>query len=176
MTANAKRTRDHNNFINIILNKIALARNFHQRIALSITSKSVLNHIVLKFYLRRRYSKLYLYTRVQGNFATVLERHSFIRDINKLTNIDIESTKGHLSGFILDTTEDESKLTEFLKLVSVLSHPNEFYKKINLTSVSYINYPETSKIPIHINITNNILNNLSNSEIIRVLTQEITKK
>lgn len=158
-----KRIRDPNNFISIILNKIELAKHFHQRVTLSITSKSILNCCTLKFYIRKRHDELYLYTRILGNFGNTKQKHLFIKELAYLVSQDIESTKGHFTGIILHLT-DETKdvLIDYLKLIALLARPKDFYKKQTKIYTSYFNYPEKSNIPIHIRITNINLEKLMN--------------
>lgn len=161
MSADVKRTRDPNNFINIILNKIELAKHFHQRVALSITSKTILNCCTLKFYIRKRHNELYLYTRILGNFGSIKQRHLFMKELAYLCSQDLESTKGHLTGLILHLTgETKDALIDYFKLISLLARPKDFYKKQTKIYTSYFNYPEKSNIPIHIRITNSNIEKL----------------
>ena len=176
MTADVKR-KDKNNFITIILNKVILARDFHQRVALSITSKSILNHIVLKFYLRRRYNNLYLYTRIQDRFSNKTERHNFYRDLKILIpELEIKGKKGSYIGLILNVTYTNESLVQYLKLIAMFARPQDFYKVSKKDSISYANYITTSKIPIHINIRNSTRNKLQNSDILWCLDKLITKR
>lgn len=175
MTAGAK--KDKNNFINIILNKVILARDFHQRVALSITSKSILNHVVLKFYLRRRYNNLYLYTRIQDNFSNKTERHNFYRDLKVLIpELVIEGKKGNYTGLTLDVTYTNESLVQYLKLIAMFARPQDFYRTLKKDSISYTNYITTSKIPIHINIRNLIRDKLQNTDIMWCLDKLINKR
>lgn len=154
MTADARK-RDKNNFINIILTKIELAKNFHQRVALAITSKSILHHITFKFYIRKRYKELFLYTRLLGNFGSQSQRNLFVKDIvNLIPNLTIESTKGHYQGFVIHLTEEtKESLILFLKLISLLAQPKDFELQKTKIYYSYFNKPETSLIPVHLRFT-----------------------
>ena len=167
--------RDSNNFISIILNKITLAKNFHQRVALAITSRRILNHITLKFYLRRRYKELYLCIRPLGKFATILSKHTLLHDFLKLfKSLEMESTQGHYKGWILKLTDETNEdLINLLKLIAVLSHPKNFYSKETKIYKSFFNYPNTSAIPIHIRFTRAQLLYLRNIDLIRYLYTEI---
>lgn len=167
--------RDRNNFISIILNKIALAKNFHQRVALSITSKRVLTHIKFKFYLRRRYKKLYLYIRVIDNFGNTQVRHQFIKDIVTLIpKLRIVSLKGHFTGWIIQITEEnQESLILFLKLTSLLSTSKDFYAKKSKVYLSFYNYCDASSIPIHIKFTNKLIEAVRNVDLYNYLTKEI---
>lgn len=168
------KTKDKNNFINIILNKIELAKNFHQRVALSITSKVIMNCITLKFYLRRRYQKLFLYTRLQkcllGNISN---RHQLINDIKTLVpELSIESTKGHHLGFILELNNDtKDALIQFLKIIAVLASPKDFYVKDTQVYKSFWNYQHTSSIPIHLQITQSLFRTLKSADLIYYLSE-----
>lgn len=181
MTANAKR-KDSNNFINVILNKISMAQNFSQRIALSITKKSLLKHVTFKFYLRRRYERLYLYIRVQDKFRNRKERGRFYRDMKLLIpNLDIEGTTGNYTGLILELCNNTNEsLILLLKLISLFSKPKDFYVKNGTIWKSFYNYVESSKIPIHIRFTNNLLSQLTNEDLIElfnsILEEKIDKK
>ena len=120
MTVNVK--KDKNNFINIILNKITLAQNFSQRVDLTITRKRILNHIMLSFYLRRRYNTLILYIRPVDKFGSITERHKFYKDFKLLIPIlKFEGTKGHYKGFLLTIgNETKNDLRWLVKLRSLL--------------------------------------------------------
>lgn len=150
-----RKKRDKNNFIQVILSKIELAQNFHQRIALSITSKSILNHVTLKFYLRKRYNNLYLYVRALDNFGSITARHQMYLDFKTIIpEIELESTKGHYTGLILQlTVETRPSLIRFLKLIAILASPKDFYVKKLKATRSFMNYTETSQTPIHFNIS-----------------------
>lgn len=163
--------RDTNNFISIILNKIMLARHFKQRVALSITSRTVLKSIKLKFYLRKRYKKLYLYTRViKSNFGNSKNQLNFLNDLILLVpELELESTQGHYKGLILDVTQDSDSLYYYLKLIAYLSKPETFYKRVYKIYTSLYNYEHTSITPIHIQITNTKLNQLKCIDIIETL-------
>lgn len=168
------RTKDKNNFINIILNKIELAKNFHQRVALSITSKVIMNCITLKFYLRRRYQKLFLYTRLQKcSLGNVSNRHQLINDIKTLVpELSIESTKGHHLGFILELNNDtKDALIQFLKIIAVLASPKDFYVKDTQVYKSFWNYQHTSSIPIHLQITQSLFRTLKSADLIYYLSE-----
>lgn len=168
------KTKDKNNFINIILNKIELARNFHQRVALSITSKVIMNCITLKFYLRRRYQKLFLYTRLQKcSLGNVSNRHQLINDIKTLVpELSIESTKGHHLGFILELNNDtKDALIQFLKIIAVLASPKDFYVKDTQVYKSFWNYRHTSSIPLHLQITQSLFRTLKSADLIYYLSE-----
>lgn len=168
------KTKDKNNFITIILNKIELAKNFHQRVALSITSKVIMNCITLKFYLRRRYRKLFLYTRLQKcSLGNVSNRHQLINDIKTLVpELSIESTKGHHLGFILELNNDtKDALIQFLKIIAVLAGPKDFYVKDTQVYKSFWNYQHTSSIPIHLQITQSLFRTLKSANLIYYLSE-----
>lgn len=168
------KTKDKNNFINIILNKIELARNFHQRVALSITSKVIMNCITLKFYLRRRYQKLFLYTRLQKcSLGNVSNRHQLINDIKTLVpELSIESTQGHHLGFILELNNDtKDALIQFLKIIAVLASPKDFYVKDTQVYKSFWNYRLTSSIPVHLQITQSLFRTLKSADLIYYLSE-----
>lgn len=181
MTANVKR-KDPNNFINVILNKISMAQNFSQRVALTITKKTILKHVTLRFYLRRRFKRLYLYIRVDDRFRNRKERGRFYRDMKLLIpSLDIEGTYGNYTGLTLELCNDTNEnLILLLKLISLFSKPKDFYVKNGTIWKSYYNYVESSKIPIHFRFTNNILNQLSNEDIIElfnsILEEKVDKK
>ena len=168
------KTTDKNNFITIILNKIELAKNFHQRVALSITSKVIMNCITLKFYLRRRYQKLFLYTRFQKcSLGNVSNKHKLINDIKTLVpDLSIESTKGHHLGFILELNNDtKDALIQFLKIIAVLASPKDFYVKDTQVYKSFWNYRHTSSIPIHVQITQSLFKTLKSADLIDYLSE-----
>lgn len=168
------KTKDKNNFINLILNKIELAKNFHQRVALSITSKAIMNCITLKFYLRRRYQKLFLYTRLQKcSLGNVSNKHKLINDIKTLVpELSIESTKGHHLGFILELNNDtKGALIQFLKIIAVLASPKDFYVKDTQVYKSFWNYQHTSSIPIHLQITQSLFRTLKSADLIYYLSE-----
>lgn len=168
------KTKDKNNFINVILNKIELAKNFHQRVALSITSKIIMNCITLKFYLRRRYQKLFLYTRLQKcSLGNVSNRHQLVNDIKTLVpELSIESTKGHHLGFILELNSDtKDALIQFLKIIAVLASPKDFYVKDTQVYKSFWNYRHTSSIPIHLQITQSLFRTLKSADLIYYLSE-----
>lgn len=177
MTANVKR-KDSNNFINIILNKISLAQNFSQKVALSITKRKILRHVTLKFYLRRRYKTLILYVRVDDRFRNKGERGNFYRDLKLLIpDIEIEGTQGHYKGFGLELCSDTNEsLILLLKLISLFSRPKDFYVKNGNIWKSYYNYVESSKIPIHFRFTNSLLSQLKNEDIIELFDSILEEK
>lgn len=165
--------RDRNNFITIILSRIMTAKLFHQRVALSITSKRVLNYIHCKFYIRRRYNDLYLYIRIQGNFRNIRECHTFIEDLYNITPCaKIEGSQGHYKGLVIPLTDNviNYDLINFLKLLSLLAHPQDFYRNITKVYYSYYNYQDTSSIPIHLRFTKSLINNLKNEDLKQLLT------
>lgn len=164
--------RDKNNFISIILNKIILASNYSQKCNLSITSKLICNHIRFKFYLRRRYKQIYLYTRFTDNFGNIQQRHEFYRDLQILIpNIEIESIKGHYTGLVINTSHPET-LHLFLKLISLLSNPKDFNVKKTKIYKVFHNKLCASNIPIHIHFTHTQLNQLKCYDLIRILIDE----
>lgn len=168
------KTKDKNNFITIILNKIELAKNFHQRVALSITSKVIMNCITLKFYLRRRYQKLFLYTRFQKcSLGNVSNKHKLVNDIKTLVpDLSIESTKGHHLGFILELNNDtKDALIQLLKIIAVLTSPKDFYVKDTQVYKSFWNYRHTSSIPIHLQITQSLFKTLKSTDLIDYLSE-----
>lgn len=177
MNADARK-KDKNNFINIILNKITLAKNFHQRVALAITSKVILKYITLKFYIRRRHSELYLYIRTQGKFSNITEAHNLYRDFVKLIpELQLEGTKGHYKGWLLHLTDANTQaLIKLLKIISLLSRPKDFTVKDTKIYRSYVNYPESSAIPIHLQFTKSILYTLQNIDLINLLFNEVEIK
>lgn len=170
--------RDSNNFINLIITKLELAKNFHQRVALSITSKSILNCATLKFYIRKRYKKLFLYTRMdKSSFGTRIGSYNVIRDVADLIpELEIESIKGHLKGWILEIKpEHQQALVKFLKLIALLAHPDNFYLKTTKSQISFWNYADTSDIPIHILFQENQLLNLRSAELLNTFFIRIQK-
>lgn len=177
MNADAKIKRDKNSFIQVILSKIELAQSFHQRIALSITSKRILNHVVLKFYLRKRYNKLFLYIRLFDKFSNRNERHKFYLDLPKLIPaLALTSIKGHYTGWLLELTpENKPQLIKLLKLIVLLANPKDFYRKFQKTTYSYFNYPETSQVPIHFNIKKETLLDLRCYDLFKTL-EDIEKR
>lgn len=181
MNVNVKR-KDPNNFISVILNKISMAQNFSQKVALTISKRKILKHVTLRFYLRRRFKRLYLYIRVDDNFRNRKERGRFYRDMKLLVpSLDIEGTYGNYTGLILELCNDTNEnLILLLKLISLFSRPKDFYVKNGTIWKSYYNYVESSKIPIHFRFTNNILSNLENEDIIElfdsILEEQIDKK
>lgn len=170
MNVNVKRKKDPNNFINIILNKISMAQNFSQRVALTITKKRILTHVMLRFYLRRRFKRLYLYIRCDDNFRNRVERGRFYRDMKLLVpSLEIEGTHGHYTGFILELcNETNNDLILLLKLISLFSKPKDFYVKDSKVFKSIFNYVESSKIPIHLRFTNILISQLTNEDIIQL--------
>lgn len=181
MAASVKR-KDPNNFINTILNKISLAQNFAQKVALTITKRKILKHVTLKFYLRRRFKTLILYIRVNDRFRNKSERGNFYRDLKLLIpDIEIEGTQGHYKGFELKLCHNTNEsLILLLKLISLFSRPKDFYVKNGSIWKSYYNYVESSKIPIHFRFTNSLLSQLTNEDIIElfdsILEEKIDKK
>ena len=160
--------RDPNNFISVIVNKITLARHFKQRVALSITSKTLLKSINVKFYIRKRYQRLYLYTRVtKESFGNNKNQLDFLNDLILLVpELQLESTQGHYNGLILDVTDDNESLYNYLKLISYLSRPKDFYKRVYKVYTSLYNYQNKSLTPVHIQITNTKVNQLRCIDII----------
>ena len=173
MSAHATK-RDSNNFISLILSKIELARNFKQRIALTITCKKILGHITLKFYLRKRHQKLYLFIRPTDNFGNIQQRHKFYLDIKRLIpEVKIESIKGHYTGFTIDIYENYDTVIQMLKLISLLSKPKDFYKKVTKVFISYYNYETASVTPIHIRFTHTELKQLECNDLIYTLYTQV---
>lgn len=165
--------KEANNFINLIINKIELAKNFHQRVALSITSKSILNHsTVLKFYIRRRYDNLYLYVRLDKcSFGNRERKHNFIRDLNLLfPQSKIEAIQGHYKGLVFHIVdENKQAIVDILKLIAVLAYPHFYYSKETKIYKSFYNYTHTSNIPIHLQLLNSKLDQLKNEDLINTL-------
>lgn len=168
MNVNVK--KDKNKFIEIILNKISMAQNFSQKVALTITKKKILKHVTLRFYLRKRFKRLYLYIRVDDRFRNRLERGRFYRDMKLLvSSLDIEGTHGNYTGLILELCDDTNEnLILLLKLISLFSKPKDFYVKNGTIWKSYYNYVDSSKIPICLRFTNNLLSNLENEDLIEL--------
>lgn len=166
--------KDRNNFINLILQKISLVKNFHQRIAMSITSKVILNCYEAKFYLRKRREKIFLYTRFRTLKSTSRSLlHHCIKDINSLLyHGEIESIKGHIQGIVIDT-DNTDDLVQLLKIIAILSSPQDFYKEDKKIYRCIYNYPYTSQIPIHFKITKKKLNELQHPDIVCLLDTRI---
>ena len=163
--------RDPNIFISVILNKIALARHFKQRVALAITSKVLLKTIKVKFYIRKRYQRLYLYTRVtKESFGSNRNQLDFLNDLILLVpELQLESTQGHFKGLILDVTNDSESLCNYLKLISYLARPRDFYKRVYKVYTSLYNYQNKSLTPVHIKITNTKVSQLKCIDIINTI-------
>lgn len=167
---NAHVKRDKNSFIELIVTKLSLARDFKQKIQLNITQKRILNHVALKFYIRKRYRKLFLYTSVTGKNLSRINKHSIIKDFKMLIpEIEIDSTQGNYKGILLNATDNYETIIKFLKLISILSQPNDFYLKESNIYKSYFNYIQKSKIPIHLKLTKKIIQQLKDQDIINVL-------
>lgn len=168
--------KEANNFINLIINKIEMARNFHQRVALSITSKSILNHsAVLKFYIRRRHDNIYLYIRLDKcSFGNRERKHNFIKDLHLLfPQATIEAIQGHYKGLVFHITDDNRQsIVDILKLIAVLAYPHFYYSKDTKIYKSFFNYQTTSSIPIHLQLLNSKLKQLKNEDLLNTL-QEI---
>lgn len=166
--------RDKNSFISLILSKIELARNFKQRIALTITCKRILGHITLKFYLRKRHQKLYLFIRPIDNFGNMQQRHKFYLDIKRLIpEVTIESIKGHYTGFVIDIIEHYNAVIQILKLTSLLSRPQDFYIRKTKVFLNYYNYQAASVTPIHIRFTHTELKQLECDDLTYTLYTQV---
>lgn len=162
--------RDKNNFIELIITKLSLTRDFKQKIQLNITQKRILNHVSLKFYIRKRYKKLFLYTSVTGKNLSRINKHSIIKDFKTLIpEIEIDSTQGNYKGILINATDNYETIIKFLKLISLLSQPNDFYLKESSVYKSYFNYIQKSKIPIHLKLTKKVIQQLKDIDIINVL-------
>lgn len=166
--------KEKNNFINIIVNSVYKARNFKQRIRLCVTSKVICNHVQLRFYLRKRYNKVYLYTRIlRKGFGNNKNQKDFLDDIVLLVpEITIESTQGHYTGLLLDTDNNEALVT-YLKLIALLARSKDFALQKTKVYISFFNKPETSSIPIHGNITCTQFKQLKSKEIINVFSTNL---
>lgn len=163
--------RDPNIFISVIVNRITLARHFKQRVALAVTSKVLLKTIKVKFYIRKRYQRLYLYTRItKESFGNNKNQLDFLNDLILLVpELQLESTQGHYNGLILDVTDDNESLYNYLKLISYLSRPKDFYKRVYKVYTSLYNYQNKSLTPVHIKITNTKVNQLKCIDIINTI-------
>lgn len=168
------RKRDKNNFIPTILSKIELANNFHQRIDLAITRRVILSHVHLAFYIRRRHNTIYLYMRVcKEGFGSRTRLHQFYVDLTRLIpTLKLEGTQGHYKGCILEIkNETKDDLVYLLKLISLLSKPKDFYVKDTKIYKSFLNYTNTSSIPIHLQITQSKFLDLKCYDIYKTLTE-----
>lgn len=166
--------RDRNNFINIILNNINVAFHFHKRVDLNITAKIILKHIRLRFYIRRRYSQLYLYTRVlDKGFGNQKQKKKFLDDmLTLIPELKIESTQGHHKGLLLLLDKNDlSTCVKYLKYISLFAYPQDFYITNLTTGYSIKNYETTSTIPVHITIRKNVLSNLNYYDICQCIKQ-----
>lgn len=168
--------KDRNNFIRLILQKIALVKSFHQKIAMSITRKVFLNCFEAKFYLRKRYDKVFLYTRIKYiKSGKVTNLHTCIFDLFRcLKNSQLESTQGHLNGIVIDT-DNTDDLVMLLKLIAILSAPKDFVMKDTKVYKCIYNKQETSDIPIHFRITQKLFLDFRNYDIYALLTNGIEK-
>lgn len=168
--------KDRNNFIRLILQKIALVKSFHQKIAMSITRKVFLNCFEAKFYLRKRYDKIFLYTRIKYlKSGKVTNLHTCILDLFRcLKNSQLESTQGHLNGIVIDT-DNTDDLVMLLKLIAILSSPKDFVMKDTKVYKCIYNKKETSDIPIHFRITQKLFLDFRNYDIYALLTNGIEK-
>lgn len=168
--------KDKNNFIELILKSIICSKYFHQKIRLAITNRTILNHIKLRFYLRRRFDKIYLYTRVlKSGFGNNENLKLFLDDIKLLIpTIEIETTQGHFKGLILDVDNKED-LILYLSILSLLSYPKDFKLKQTKIFYSYINNKECSRIPIHFRFTKRIIQQLRTIELQNVFEKSIEK-
>ena len=168
------RNKDPNNYIKLILSSLQLAKNFHQKVRFAITEKFVLHCYSFKFYIRRRYQKVFLYTRIKAIKASTIKGiNEFITNLKiLLPETTIESTRGHLKGLVLNSDDTET-LTKLLALISVLSKPQDFYKKETTIYTSFYNYIASSPIPIHIRFTNKQIAQLTDNDIINLLLNEV---
>ena len=151
--------KKYTSFIDVILNKISLAKGFHQQTKFTMTTANILNCFKLVFYLRKRYKNIYLYTRVKFIKAGFRYNiHNFIYDLQKiLPSIQLETTQGHITGFTIDVINDEETLYNFLKLIAILKAPEYFYSKDTKIYKSFYNYIATNRTPIHFRITQKAL-------------------
>ena len=166
--------KDRNNFIELILKSIICSKYFHQKIRLAITNRTILNHIKLRFYLRRRFDKIYLYTRVlKSGFGNNKNLKLFLDDIKLLIPaIEIETTQGHFKGLVLDIDNKED-LILYLSVLSLLSRPDDFLLKKSKVFYSYYNKIDSSKIPIHFRFTSHKIGNLKTIELQNVFKNNI---
>lgn len=168
--------KDRNNFIRLILQRIALVKTFHQKTAMSITRKVFLNCFEAKFYLRKRYEKVFLYTRIKYvKSGKVTNLHTCILDLFRcLKNSQLETTQGHLNGIVINTDNTDDLVT-FLKLIAILSAPKDFVMKDTKVYKCIYNKKETSDIPIHFRITQKLFLDFKNYDIYALLTNGIEK-
>lgn len=159
--------RDRNNFITLILSNLELARHFHKRVDLNITAKKILGHIYLRFYIRRRYNKLYLYTRVlDKGFGNRQQKKKFLQDMCQLVSgLTIETTQGHRRGLLIEASSINSIVT-YLKYISLFAYPKDFYYVPKDLTLSIRNYEDASTIPIHISFRRNLKSKLTYEDII----------
>lgn len=168
--------KDRNNFIRLVLQKIALVKTFHQRVAMSITRKVFLNCFEAKFYLRKRYDKVFLYTRIKYvKSGKVTNLHTCILDLYRcLKNATLESTQGHLNGIVINTNNMDDIAT-LLKLIAILSSPKDFVMKDTKVYKCIYNKLKSSDIPIHFRITQTLFLDFRNYDICALLTNGIEK-
>ena len=154
--------KEPNNFINLILNSVYKARGFKQQFRFTITSKVVCECITLRFYIRKRYNEVYLYTRIyKDNFGNNQHIKDFLESICLLCNdISIVSTQGHYKGLLINTSNSES-LYNYLKLIAVLANPHTFITTKNKYFISLKNKVESSRIPVHTKINTKVIESLS---------------
>ena len=60
-------------------------------------------------------------------------------------------------------------LNLLFKINLFISRPQDFYVKLNKSSLSFYNKPESSHIPVHLQITNTKLQNIESSDLASVL-------
>ena len=94
-----------------------------------------------------------------------------------IPELQLEGTKGHYKGWLLHLTDANTQaLIKLLKIISLLSRPKDFTVKDTKIYRSYVNYPESSAIPIHLQFTKSILYTLQNIDLINLLFNEVEIK
>jgi len=166
------RTTETFNFINLILKDIALVKQFKQTIRLNITSKQVCKRFNFKFYLRKRWNKLYLYTRVLNKgFGNRTLLKEFLQDLKTLLPmLQIVTTKGHYKGIIIDV-DNEIVLRRYLEIVALLSNTKAFTKIKRTDSSNIYKSNNLTKIPMKLLLLNSLLNNLKSLDIKQTLNE-----
>ena len=174
------RTKEPNNFINLIINSVYKARNFKQQFRFTITSKEVLKSITLRFYIRKRYNEVYLYTRIyKNNFGNNKHQYEFLKSIlgilgyeSRINEIQILSTQGHYKGILINT-QYEDILNNFLKLISYLANFKSFEVKETTHHISFKNKVESSTIPIHFRVLKSNYNKIIGTEIYETINSSL---
>lgn len=166
--------KDKNNFIVLILNSIICSTYFHKKIRLAITNRTILKFIKLRFYLRKRFNKTYLYTRIlKSGFGNNENLKIFLDDLKLLIpELEIETTQGHYKGLIIDTINKEA-LILYLSVLSLLSRPDDFLLRKSKIFYSYYNKIDSSKIPIHFRFIKKKIDNLKTIELQNVFKNNI---